>query len=134
MNIGPVSLLGRRTKTKIQFWILVPDIGIVLGDVINVLLLGATAGLKMRTCFGLSYYGLGCSQRLRGQELNVKLDMKFTSVWSLFGLANKEARERIGVDAVRGVGPLRMIRGQVNRAAPTAELWRGHLYTGAQRL
>ena len=39
--------------------------------------------------------------------------------------ANEEARERIGVDAVRGVGPLRMIRREVNRTAPTAGLGTG---------
>ena len=46
--------------------------------------------------------------------------MKFTIVRTLFWLANKEARERIGVDAVRGVGPLRMIRREVNRTAVAA--------------
>ena len=46
--------------------------------------------------------------------------MKFTSVWALFWLANEEARERIGVDAVRRVGPLRMIRREVNNTAPAA--------------
>jgi hypothetical protein len=60
--------------------------------------------------------------------------MEFTSVRTLFGLANKEARERIGIDAVRGVGPLSMIRREVNGTAVTAGLRRGHLYTGAQRL
>jgi hypothetical protein len=60
--------------------------------------------------------------------------MEFTSVRALFWLANKKARERIGVDAVRGVGPLRMIRREVNGTAVTAGLPRGHLCTGAQRL
>ena len=48
--------------------------------------------------------------------------MKFSSVWTLFWLANEEARERIGVDAVRGVGPLRMIRREVNGTAVAAGL------------
>ena len=48
--------------------------------------------------------------------------MKFTSVRALFGLADEEARERIGVDAVRGVGPLSMIRREVNRTAVAARL------------
>ena len=39
-----------------------------------------------------------------------------------FGLANEEARVRISVDAVRGIGPLRMIRREVNRPAVTAGL------------
>jgi len=38
-------------------------------------------------------------------------------------MANEKARERIGVDAVRGVGPLCMIRREVNRAAVAAGLW-----------
>ena len=37
-------------------------------------------------------------------------------------LADEEARERIGVDAVRGVGSLRMIRREVNRAAVPARV------------
>jgi len=54
--------------------------------------------------------------------------MKFTSVRTLFRLANEEARERISIDAVCGVGPLSMIRREVNRAAVTAGLRRvGHL-------
>ena len=48
--------------------------------------------------------------------------MKFTSVRTLFGLANEEARVRISVDAVRSVGPLRMIRRKVNRTAVPAGL------------
>ena len=47
--------------------------------------------------------------------------------------ANEEARERIGVDAVRGVGPLSMIRREVDSAAVAAGC-RGtgadHLYRG----
>ena len=134
MNIGPVSLFAGRTETKIQFRVLIAYIGIVLGDVRNVLLLSAATRLKMRTCFRLSDYGLCGAQRLRGQELNVELHMEFTSVRALFGLANKKARERIGIDAVRGVGPLRMIRREVNGTAVTAGLRRGHQCTGAQRL
>ena len=56
---------------------------------------------------------------------NCTLHMKFTIVRTLFWLANKEARERIGVDAVRGVGPLCMIRREVNGPAPTAGVGRG---------
>ena len=56
--------------------------------------------------------------------------MKFTSVRTLFRLANEEARERIGVDAVRGVGPLRMIRREVNGTAPAAVLTAGASSTG----
>ena len=48
--------------------------------------------------------------------------MKFTSVRALFKLAHEEARERISVDAVRGIGPLRMIRRKVNRPAVAAGL------------
>ena len=47
--------------------------------------------------------------------------------------ANEEARERIGVDAVRGVGPLRMIRRKVNRtavAAGSGGTGADHLYRG----
>ena len=51
--------------------------------------------------------------------------MKFTSVWTLFWLANEEARKRIGVDAVRSVGSLRMIRREVNGATPAAGLRSG---------
>ena len=45
-------------------------------------------------------------------------------------LADEEARERISVDAVRGVGPLRMIRGKVDSAAVAA----GSGGTGADHL
>jgi len=49
--------------------------------------------------------------------------VKFTSVRALFWLANEEARKRIGaVDAVRGVGPLRMIRREVNCTAVASGL------------
>ena len=48
--------------------------------------------------------------------------MKFTSVRALFWLANEEARVRIGVDAVCGVGPLRMIRREVDSATPATRL------------
>ena len=48
--------------------------------------------------------------------------MKFTSVRALFWLADKEARVRISVDAVRGIGPLRMIRREVNGPAVAAEV------------
>ena len=62
--------------------------------------------------------------------------MKFPSVTALFSLANKKARERIGVDAVRGVGPLRMIRRKVDSAAEAAGLRgrRHRVHRGAQRL
>ena len=130
MNIGPVSLFAGRTETKIQFRVLVPDIGFVLGNVINVLLLSAATRLQMRTGFGLSDYRLCGAQRLRGQELHIKLYVEFTSVRTLFWLANEKARERIGVDAVRGVGPLRMIRGKVNRTAVAAGLGTSHQCTG----
>ena len=56
--------------------------------------------------------------------------MKFTSVRALFWLANEEARERISVDAVRGIGPLRMIRREVNRTAVAARLSAGASSTG----
>ena len=45
-------------------------------------------------------------------------------------LADEEARERISVDAVRGVGPLRMIRRKVNRTAVAAGLGAGASSTG----
>ena len=48
--------------------------------------------------------------------------MKFTSVRALLWLADEEARERIGVDAVRSVGPLSMIRREMDSAAPAARL------------
>ena len=48
--------------------------------------------------------------------------MKFTSVWALFWRANEVARERIGIDAVRGIGPLLVIRREVNGAAVAAGL------------
>ena len=56
--------------------------------------------------------------------------MKFTSVRALFRLADEEARERISVDAVRGVGPLRMIRPEVNSAAVASGLGASHGCTG----
>ena len=60
--------------------------------------------------------------------------MKFTSVWALFWLANEEARVRIGVDAVRGVGPLRMIRREVDNTAVATGLGASHQCKGLQRL
>ena len=75
-------------------------------------------------------YSLGCAQSFGRSKLHIELHVKFTSVRALFRLANEKARERIGVDAVRGMGPLRMIRRKVNRSAPTAVLnsrVRGHL-------
>ena len=122
MYIGPVSCLGRSTKTKIQFWVLLAYIALVFGNVVNVLLLSAFANFNVWTCFRLSHNGLGGTHRLRGQELHIKLYVKFTSVRALFWLANEEARERIGVDAVRGVGPLRMIRREVNCTAVASGL------------
>ena len=44
-------------------------------------------------------------------------------------LADEEAGERISVDAVRGVGPLRMIHREVNRTAPAAGLCTGLVRT-----
>ena len=46
--------------------------------------------------------------------------MKFLCSRAILRLADEEARERISVDAVRGVGPLRMIRRKVNRTAVAA--------------
>ena len=60
-------------------------------------------------------YSIGCAQSFGRLELHLELYVKFTSVRALFGLADEEARERISVDAVRGVRPLRMIRREVNR-------------------
>ena len=48
--------------------------------------------------------------------------MKFLGRRANLRLADEEARERIGIDAVRGVGPLRMIRREVNGPAPAAGL------------
>ena len=67
-------------------------------------------------------YSLGCAQSFGRLELNVELHMEFTSVRALFWLANEKPRERISVDAVRSVGPLRMIRRKVNGAAIPAGL------------
>ena len=61
--------------------------------------------------------------------------MKFTSVRALFWPANEEARERIGVDAVRSIGPLSMIRREVDSAAPATgsrSTGAGHLYGVAE--
>ena len=67
-------------------------------------------------------YSLGYAQSFGRLKLHLELYVKFTSVWTLFWLANEEARERIGVDAVRGVGPLRMIRREVNCTAVASGL------------
>ena len=67
-------------------------------------------------------YSLGCSQSFGRLELHIELHVEFTSVRALFWLANKEARVRIGVDAVRSVGPLRMIRREVDSTAVAAGL------------
>ena len=48
--------------------------------------------------------------------------MKFPRSGANLRLADEKARERIGVDAVRSVGPLRMIRRKVNRTAVPAGL------------
>ena len=61
-----------------------------------------------------------------------KRERRAASVRALFRLANEEARERICVDAVRGIGPLRMIRREVNGPAVTAGL--GANANGVQRL
>ena len=56
--------------------------------------------------------------------------MKFPRSGANLRLADEEARERISVDAVRGVGPLRMIRREVNRTAVAAGLGAGASSTG----
>ena len=56
--------------------------------------------------------------------------MKFLCSRAILRLADEEARERISVDAVRGVGPLRMIRRKVNRTAVAAGLGAGASSTG----
>ena len=56
--------------------------------------------------------------------------MKFLCRGANLRLADEEARERISVDAVCGVGPLRMIRREVDSAAPAARC----LGTGADNL
>ena len=53
--------------------------------------------------------------------------MKFPRSGANLRLADEKARERIGVDAVRGVGPLRMIRRKMNRTAPAAGLGASHV-------
>ena len=65
---------------------------------------------------------LGYAQSFGRLKLHLELYVKFTSVRALFWLANEEARKRIGVDAVRGVGPLRMIRREVNCTAVASGL------------
>ena len=52
--------------------------------------------------------------------------MKLTSVWTLFWLANEVARVRISIDAVRGIGPLRMIRRKVDSTTIPAVLTARH--------
>ena len=56
--------------------------------------------------------------------------MKFLCSRAILRRADEEARERISVDAVRGVGPLRMIRRKVNRTAVAAGLGAGASSTG----
>ena len=48
--------------------------------------------------------------------------MKFLCSRAILRLADEEARERISIDAVRGVCPLRMIRREVDSSAPAAGL------------
>ena len=75
-------------------------------------------------------YSLGYAQNFRRLKLHLELYVKFPRSRANLRLADEEARERISVDAVRGVGPLRMIRRKVNRTAPAAGLnsrVRGHL-------
>ena len=67
-------------------------------------------------------YSLGCAQSFGRLKLHIKLDVKFLCRGANLRLADEEARERISVDAVRGVGPLRMIRRKVNGTAPAAGL------------
>ena len=71
--------------------------------------------------------------KVRGQELHIKLHVKFTSVRALFGLANEEARVRISIDAVRGISPLRMIRREVDSTAVAARLGTGAGHRGDHR-
>ena len=65
---------------------------------------------------------LGCAQSFGRLELHIEVHVEFTSARALYWLANEEARKRIGVDAVRGVGPLRMIRREVNCTAVASGL------------
>ena len=67
-------------------------------------------------------YSLGCAQSFGRLELHIEVHVEFTSARALYWLANEEARVRIGVDAVRGIGPLRMIRRKVDSAAVTARV------------
>ena len=61
--------------------------------------------------------------------------MKFPRSGANLRLADEETGERISVDAVRGVGPLRMIRRKVNGTAVAARLGTssvgGHLWVEA---
>jgi len=70
---------------------------------------------------------LGCAQSFGRLELHIKLHVKFPRSGANLRLADEKARERIGVDAVRGVGPLRMVRRKMNRTAPAAGLGTGWL-------
>ena len=63
---------------------------------------------------------LGCAQSFGRLELHIEVHVEFTSVRALYWLANEEARVRIGIDAVRGIGPLRMIRREVDSTAVPA--------------
>jgi len=60
--------------------------------------------------------------------------VKFLCRGANLRLADEEARERISVDAVRGVGPLRMIRREMDSTAPAAVLSTSHQCKGTQRL
>ena len=79
-------------------------------------------------------YSLGCAQSFGRLELHIEVHVKFVRIWANLGLADEKAGERISVDAVRGIGPLRMIRREVNRTAVAAgsggngadHLYRGH--------
>ena len=78
-------------------------------------------------------YRLGYTQSFGRLKLHLELYVKFLCSRAILRLADEEARVRIGVDAVRGVGPLRMIRREVDSAAVAAGC-RGtgadHLYRG----
>ena len=113
-------MLGWRTETKSKFRELGSNIRFLLGAVVDVLLRCTKAHLHVRRCLALTDYALGRRHSLGSDKLNVKLHVELVCTWATLGLADEKTRERIGIDAVRGVGPLRMIRREVNRTAVTA--------------
>ena len=70
-------------------------------------------------------YSLGYAQRFGRLKLHLELYVKFPRSGANLRLADEEAGERISVDAVRGVGPLRMFRREVDSTAPAAGLGTG---------